>query len=71
MEKLSELKGTYRDCRKSKGNKVRHWCILECRDKPTPHCLTTFYAHVNNLIPISIPLKSWYTFYIFLKIKVK
>ena len=28
--------------------------ILECRDKPTSHCLTNFYTHGNNLIPISI-----------------
>ena len=32
-------------------------CILpmECRDKPTSHCLTNFYTHGNNLIPISVP----------------
>ena len=29
-------------------------CILECRDKPTSHCLTNFYTHGNNLIPISV-----------------
>ena len=29
-------------------------CILECRDKPTSHCLTDFYTHGNNLIPISV-----------------
>ena len=32
-------------------------CIMECRDKPTSHCLTNFYTHGNNLIPIlSVPL---------------
>ena len=31
--------------RKRPGNQVRHWCILECRDKSTSHCLTTFYTH--------------------------
>ena len=25
--------------------------VRECRDKPTLHCLTTFYTHANNLIP--------------------
>ena len=30
-------------------------CILECRDKPTSYCLTNFYTHGNNLIPISVP----------------
>ena len=29
-------------------------CILECRDKPTSHCLADFYTHGNNLIPISV-----------------
>ena len=67
MEKFSE---SCRDCRKRTGNKVRHWCILECRDKPTSHCLTTFYTHVNNLIPISVPLKSHCT-YLFLDSKIE
>ena len=30
-------------------------CILECRDKPTSHCVTNSYTHGNNLIPISVP----------------
>ena len=63
MEKFSELKRTYRDCRKRTGNKLERWCVLpilysgcisECRDKPTSHCLTNFYTHGNNLIPISV-----------------
>ena len=29
-------------------------CILECRNKPTSHCLTNFYTHGNNLISISV-----------------
>ena len=57
--------GPSRGGRKITGNKLEHWCvpvlpilysgcILECRDKPTSHCLTNFYTHGNNLIPISV-----------------
>ena len=30
-------------------------CILECRGKPTSHCVTDLNTYGNKLIPISIP----------------
>ena len=60
MEKFSELK---RDCRKRTGNKLEHWCVPMCYlyftvdvswNAETSHCLTNFYTHGNNLIPISV-----------------
>ena len=56
MEKFSELRGTYRDCRKEQ--ETRSDIGASWNEETSPHhtALTTFYIHVNNLIPISVPI---------------